>query len=227
MRKKPNLASRMEHCASLFEKNPESLRGRWSRLFPDYKNLALEIGCGKGRFTAEQALLNPQTLLVAVERVPEALVVAMERALALDLKNICFLNRDAKLLDQIFAPQEISEIFLNFSDPWPRNRDAKHRLTAPDFLRIYASLLAEDGCLRFKTDNCPLFDWTLLQLRKEGWEIISITRDLHENGVAGIMTDYEERFHSQGVPICQVITTKGDFNSCALSHGTSTACEPR
>jgi len=205
MRKKPNLLSRMERCARVLLEEPETLRGRWLEANPGYNSLALELGCGKGRFTADYAARRPQALVAAVERAPDALVVAMERACALNLTNVRFLCRDAKLLPQIFAPGEVDTLFLNFCDPWPRNRDRDRRLTAPGFLELYAAILAKDGELRFKTDNRPLFDWSLLQLKKCGWDPRELTYDLHANGIQGIMTDYEAKFHEQGVPICQVI----------------------
>jgi len=208
MRKKPNLLPRMERCASVLLAEPEALCGRWREAFPDFRGLALELGCGKGRFTAEFAARRPETLMVAMERVPDALVVAMERACALELTNVRFLSRDAKFLPRLFAPGEVDTLFINFCDPWPRNRDRNRRLTAPCFLELYAAVLAKNGELRFKTDNRPLFDWSLLQLKKTGWELRELTYDLHAGGVQGIMTDYEAKFHEQGLPICQAIAVK-------------------
>ena len=112
-----------------------------------------------------------------------------------------FLDADAAKLNELFAPGEIDRIFINFCDPWPKSRDAKFRLTAPGFLRVYCDCLKTDGDILFKTDNLPLFDWSEEQFRKEGWEILSVTRDLHANGVHEIMTDYESKFNSEGIPI--------------------------
>ena len=210
MRKKPNLLPRMARCAGVLVDEPETLRGYWRETFPGYGALALELGCGKGRFTSELAARDPKTLVVGVERAPDALVVAMERASALALPNVRFLSRDARLLPQIFAPAEIDALYLNFCDPWPRNRDRDRRLTAPGFLEIYAAILSPNGELRFKTDNRPLFDWSVLQLKKGGWALRELTYDLHKDGVQGIMTDYEEKFYSQGLPIYQVIAVKGE-----------------
>ncbi len=208
MRKKPNLAPRMERCARVLVSEPEALRGKWLSAFPRFAALELEIGCGKGGFTAALAERQPETLLVAVERVPDALVVAMERVCAQRLDNALFLCEDAKLLENDFEPGEISRIYINFCDPWPKSRDAKHRLTAPGFLRSYARLLPVGGELCFKTDNRPLFDWSLAQLRTEGWEIRECSYDLHANGPVGIMTDYERKFHEQGMRICRVAAVR-------------------
>ncbi len=208
MRKKPNLAPRMERCARVLVSEPEALRGKWLSAYPGFSALELEIGCGKGGFTAALAESQPEVLLIAVERVPDALVVAMERVCAQELRNALFLCEDAKLLEQDFEPGEIRRIYVNFCDPWPKSRDAKHRLTAPGFLRSYARLLPVGGELCFKTDNRPLFDWSLAQLRAEGWEIRECSCDLHENGPVGIMTDYEKKFHEQGAKICRVAAVR-------------------
>lgn len=208
MRKKPNLVPRLERAAAVMIQQPEDLRGRWHELFPEYEHIHLELGCGKGRFTADTAGSNPEILLAAVERVPDAMVVGMERVIGRGLKNVRFMDRDVSGLCEIFAPGEIERIYLNFCDPWPKSRDAKHRLTAPDFLRMYASLLPEGGLLCFKTDNRPLFDWSVEQLEAEGWTLRELTNDLHAGGICGIMTDYEAKFHAQGVKINRLAAVK-------------------
>ncbi len=208
MRKKPNLQPRMERCSRVLVAEPSALRGNWLVKRPDCTALELEIGCGKGGFTAATAASQPHVLLAAVERVPDALVVAMERVCAQELTNVLFLCEDARELENDFAPGEIRRIYINFCDPWPKSRDAKHRLTAPGFLRTYARLLPVGGELCFKTDNRPLFDWSLEQLTAEGWELREQCFDLHENGQVGIMTDYEAKFHSQGVKICRVVAVR-------------------
>lgn len=219
MRKKPNLQPRMERCAQVLVSAPETMKGCWKDAYPAFSALELEIGCGKGGFTAALAAQEPETLLVAVERVPDALVVAMERVCAQDLKNVLFLNTDAKLLEACFSPCEISRIYINFCDPWPKSRDAKHRLTAPGFLRSYARLLPVGGELCFKTDNRPLFDWSLEQLRAERWDIRSCTYDLHADGPVGIMTDYEAKFYAQGMKINRVVAVKTAVTVCSGDPG--------
>jgi tRNA (guanine-N7-)-methyltransferase len=208
MRKKPNLLPRMERAAAVLITEPERLRGKWRTEFPGFERLDIELGCGKGRFTAETAAAEPSTLLVAVEKVPDAMVVAMERAVENGLHNVKFIDRDVVLLPEMFAPGEVDGIYLNFCDPWPKSRDAKHRLTAPGFLRLYADALPVGGTLRFKTDNLPLFQWSLAQMESEGWALSEVTNDLHADGVCGIMTDYEAKFHAQGVKINRLAATR-------------------
>ena len=208
MRKKPNLLPRVERASAVLVTEPERFRGAWLTRFPGHGALHLELGCGKGRFTAETAAAEPEALLVAVEKVPDAMVVAMERAVEKGLHNVKFIDRDAALLPELFAPGEVERIYLNFCDPWPKSRDAKHRLTAPGFLRLYADVLPQGGTLRFKTDNLPLFQWSLAQFEAEGWALSEVTNDLHADGVCGVMTDYEAKFHTQGVKINRLVATK-------------------
>ena len=201
MRKKPNLIPRMERCAAVQIQQPEALRGRWGAEFPQYREIRLELGCGKGRFTCGQAQNEPEALLLALEKVPDAMVVAMERVMEQNIPNVRFLDRDAGLLPEIFAPGEISLLYINFCDPWPKSRDAKLRLTAPGYLRLYADLLPVGGQILFKTDNTPLFDWSIRQMEAEGWALSEVTHDLHADGPVGVMTDYEAKFYSLGQPI--------------------------
>jgi tRNA (guanine-N7-)-methyltransferase len=119
-----------------------------------------------------------------------------------------FLDRDAMLLPYIFADGEIDRIYINFCDPWPRSHDAKHRLTAPGFLRKYASALSDGGEIHFKTDNSPLFAWSLEQFRSERWALSEVTNDLHAGGPAGIMTDYEAKFYGEGIPINRLVAAR-------------------
>lgn len=201
MRHKPNLEKRMEKCSAFLEKTPELLKGKWKGGF---ERLFLEIGCGKGSFTAALAAADDDAMIVAVEKVPDAMVMAMEKADAAGLTNVKFIDTDAKLLKDIFGDGEVDRIYLNFSDPWPKSRDAKLRLTAPPFTRLYCDILPEGGEIRFKTDNRPLFDWSLESLEKEGWELRDITNDLKSE----IMTDYEKRFVAEGVKINGVTAVK-------------------
>ena len=191
----------MERCGRVQIKEPEALRGRWLAELGLWRELHLELGCGKGKFTVETAAQNPDILLAAVEKVPDAMVVGMERACAMELQNVRFIDRDVLKLPEIFAPGEVSRIYLNFSDPWPRNRDRDRRLTAPGFLELYRRVLRPGGEIHFKTDNVPLFDFSLRSFEKCGWTLSQVTRDLHENGPCGVMTDYESKFYEQGVHI--------------------------
>ena len=217
MRKKPNLIPRMEKCAQVQIKNPKDLKGKWRESFADYGKLWLELGCGKGRFTAGTAKENPDVMLVAVEKVADAMVTGMERVCGEGIENVRFIDMDALELREVFENAEIERIFINFCDPWPKSRDAKHRLTAPGFLRSYADILPLDGEIHFKTDNRPLFDWSLEQLSAEGWLLKEVTNDLHKDGVTGVMTDYEVKFHEQGVCINRLVAVKTQDTKNGLS----------
>ena len=208
MRKRSNLGPRMEKCAEYLIDDPAALRGKWLESFPGYDRLYLELGCGKGRFTADTAELMPDTLYIAMEKVPDAMILAMERVRERGIKNVRFIDGDAIKLAEMFAPGEAARIYINFCDPWPKSRDAKHRLTFPGFLRLYADVLPLGGEIHFKTDNTPLFSWSLEQFENEGWALSEKTNDLHANGLVGVMTDYEAKFHAQGVPINRVVAVK-------------------
>ena len=214
MRKKPNLLPRMEKAGAALIKEPETMPGKWKESFPNYKELWLELGCGKGRFTADTAEANPDIFLVAVEKVPDAMVVGMERVCSRGIENVRFMDRDVVLLPEIFAAGEVDRVFINFCDPWPKSRDAKHRLTAPGFQRLYADVLPIGGEIHFKTDNLPLFQWSLEQFALEGWELKEVTNDLHQNGICGIMTDYEAKFHAEGIKINRLVAIKTAGTKC-------------
>lgn len=211
MRKKPNLIPRMERCEGCLVRKPEAHRGHWRELMPRAKELRLELGCGKGRFTAETAEREPDVLFIAVERVPDAMVIAMERATKLGLANVFFVDGDAARLPEYFEPGEVDLIYINFCDPWPTNRHAKRRLTYVDFLLKYRQVLCADGQIHFKTDNSGLFEWSLFQFPRAGYELIEVTRDLHADGIQGVMTDYEEKFHNLGTPINRCVATVGEL----------------
>ena len=209
MRKKKNLLPRMERCGAYRVQDGFALRGHWREtLMPEAKELRVELGCGKGRFTAETAGQMPDILFIAIEKVPDAMVVAMERAAALELKNVFFVVGDAALLPDYFAPDEADLLYINFCDPWPQNRQAKRRLTHCGFLNTYRNVLKTGGQIHFKTDNRPLFEYSLLQFPKSGYALSEVTRDLHGNGPQGVMTDYEAKFYAQGVPINRCVGTK-------------------
>lgn len=198
MRKKKNLGPRLARCAPVLVSDPQAYRGRWRELFGSGAPLRLEIGCGKGRFALETARREPGMNLVAVEREEGALVMAAEKAMEAQLPNLRFLSFDAAQLGDVFAPGEVDLIYLNFSDPWPPNRQRKRRLTWRAFLAVYDSILSEDGALFFKTDNQRLFEWSLGEICQYGWLLQNISLDLHQSGLDNVMTEYEEKFSAQG-----------------------------
>lgn len=211
MRKKHNLGPRMEACSHIWIRQPADYKGRWHDLMPQAREIRLEIGCGKGKFTVETAKAEPDILLIALEKVPDAMVMAMEYAVRENLHNVFFIDADAAVLPDLFAPDEIDLIYLNFCDPWPRNKTAKLRLTYRTFLGKYQIILKDGGQLHFKTDNRPLFDFSLEEFARCGLEVRNVTNDLHRDGIVGIMTGYEEKFHALGTPInrCECIVHKG------------------
>ena len=204
MRRRNNLEPRMNACESVWIHEPEALRGNWRSLMPGCRELRVEVGCGKGKFTVETAAAEPDVLLIAIERVQDALVLAMESAIRMGLKNVFFVSLDAANIDAFFADDEIDLLYINFCDPWPRKKNAKRRLTYHTFLEKYKKVLKLGGQIHFKTDNAKLFDWSLPEMESCFLELHNVTHDLHANGPVGIMTGYEEKFYGLGTPINRV-----------------------
>lgn len=221
MRKKKNLDNRMEVCEALWIREPARMKGQWRTLKPDARMVRLELGCGKGRFTAETARNHPEDLYIAVERVPDAMVIAMERCRAMGLTNVYFIDGDAACLSDYFATDEVDLIYINFCDPWPSVKHSRRRLTAEGFLRGYRGVLRDGGEIHFKTDNRDLYEWSLFQFPKAGFELSEVTRDLHANGICGVMTDYEEKFHALGTPINRCVGTKVALPDVPVMEGLS------
>lgn len=201
MRHRPNLEPRMEKCRELMQESPESMKGRWHG---DFSKLYLELGCGKGRFTADLAASERGTRLVALEKVPDAMIIAMERVRQKELDNVIFIDGDAAMIKDYFEDGEVDRLFINFCDPWIKSRDAKYRLTGPAFLRRYADILPEGGEIHFKTDNDALFKWSLAQFEEENWELSDISNDYKSE----FMTDYEAKFTAEGVKINHLVAAK-------------------
>ena len=197
MRHKKHEKERMEAVNSYLITKPDMLSSKTP--------LHMEIGCGKGAFIAETARRNPDIQYLAVEKVSSVLVLAMEKADRAELTNVQFFAGDVMKLTDFGLAGKVSRIYLNFSDPWPRTKHAKRRLTAPSFLALYKTLLVPGGEIIMKTDNVPLFDFSLETLPECGFALESVTRDLHaENDPENVMTEYETNFSSQGIPICRL-----------------------
>ena len=207
MRRMKNLEPRMERCGAYRVAEPAQMLGKWKELKKDCTDLWVEVGCGKGKFTAETAQANPNVLMIAVERCREAMVVAMEKAQSMGLTNVFFIDMDVDKIEEVFAAGEIDRLFINFPDPWPRKKNAKRRLTHRGFLFKYSRVVKEGGELHFKTDNAPLFEFSVEEFAACGLQVNNLTRDLHKDGIVGIMTGYEEKFHALGTPInrCEVV----------------------
>lgn len=190
-------------------------RGSWGQVFGNGRPLRIEIGMGKGRFLLRTAALHPENNYIGMERYSSVLLRALERYGTeefRDLENVRFLCMDARELEEVFAPGEVERIYLNFSDPWPKARHARRRLTSPGFLEKYAGVLVPGGGLEFKTDNRELFEYSLSQIEEtEGWSVMAYTRDLHhdvEMNAGNVMTEYEEKFSSMGNPIYKMLAVR-------------------
>lgn len=192
-------------------KSPEAQRGCWRQVFGNQNPVYIEIGMGKGQFLLNMAKTYPEINFVGIERYSSVLLRAVERMDTeeyRDITNIRFVCMDARELENVFTPGEVGRIYLNFSDPWPKARHARRRLTSTEFLVRYEKVLAPEGQVEFKTDNTPLFDFSLEQVKEAGWKLIAHTYDLHHNkemNRGNIMTEYEEKFSSKGNPINKLI----------------------
>ena len=186
--------------------NPVEYKGCWEEAFGTKRPLYLEIGMGKGRFISELAVKNPQNNYLGIEKFSSVLVRALDKRKELEVDNLLFLRMDAEEIVDIFEKDEVDGIYLNFSDPWPKDRHAKRRLTSDRFLARYAQVLKPEGKVIFKTDNRELFDFSLEQAQEAGWKILNYTYDLHHSEYVegNIMTEYEERFSKEGKPICRM-----------------------
>lgn len=192
-------------------KNPEDQKGHWQDCFDKVQPLHIEIGMGKGRFIMDMAALHPDINYIGIERYSSVLLRALQKMELNPLPNIKFICMDAADIAEVFAKDEVDRIYLNFSDPWPKDRHAKRRLTSPDFMAVYDQILAADGTVEFKTDNKGLFDYSLEAIPEAGWTITAHTFDLHHDPVmcaGNVMTEYEEKFSSMGNPICKLIAMR-------------------
>ena len=191
--------------------DPEQHRGSWNALFATPLPLHLEIGTGKGRFIIEMAQLHPEINYIGIEKYSSVLLRGVERQDEMQLPNVLFIRGDAELVTDYFGKGEISRIYLNFSDPWPKERHKKRRLPSREFLRRYDEILVPDGTVEFKTDNRALFDFAVEEVPFGGFQIDRITYDLHSDPVmneGNVMTEYEEKFSAKGNPICKYILSK-------------------
>lgn len=193
----------------LVVKEPMQQKGRWSELFGNDHPVHIEVGMGKGRFLTQLARLHPEINYVGIERYTSVLLRAVEKLQAEERpENLYFLCVDAGELPEIFEQGEVERIYLNFSDPWPKDRHAKRRLPSRQYLERYDKILKPEGTVEFKTDNRGLFDFALEEIDPAGWKLQMCTFDLHAEEELmrdNIMTEYEEKFSAQGNPICKMI----------------------
>ncbi|NLN66036.1 MAG: tRNA (guanosine(46)-N7)-methyltransferase TrmB [Clostridiaceae bacterium] len=202
LRNVPGAREKLQNHPNFITK-PENLKGKWSEYFKNSDPLHVEIGSGKGKFITTLANQNSDINYIAMEKFATVLLKLIKKTPEEGLPNLAVINCEAELIAQCFDPGEISKIYLNFSDPWPRKRHAKRRLTNIRFLQVYSKLLKDDGTISFKTDNQDLFDFSISQFELAGFLLQDITYDLHKSSLleGNITTEYEERFISQGLPI--------------------------
>lgn len=186
---------------------PEQLRGKWQEVFEKHQPLHIEIGSGKGRFITEMAKAHPEINYIGIEVYQSVIVAALDQAIEADLPNLKLLNVNANDLEEFFAKGEVGRVYLNFSDPWPKSRHEKRRLTYKRFLKIYENILKDHGEIHFKTDNQSLFEYSLMSFSEYGLLLTFISLDLHHSNYEGnIMTEYEQKFSERGNRIyrCEV-----------------------
>ena len=205
MRKKKNCDIRLDKSGSLWIRTPEDYKGKWHQEFGNSNDIHLEIGCGKGKFICEMAQKYPDINFIAIEVVKDVMVLAMEKAEPMELKNLRFIIADAANLCEYFEKGEVNRIYLNFSDPWKKNKQAKRRLTHKNFLDVYKKVINLEDMICFKTDNQKLFEFSLNSFAQEDFKMSDITFDLHNSGWEdNVMTEYETRFSEMGMPIYRV-----------------------
>ena len=210
MRRKKNLDARLEQVSSLNMLSPADHKGNWRSLFgkDETAQLHLEIGCGKGDFIVGNALKNPDICYVAVEREPNVILLAMEKAQAAGVENVRFIDADAATLTDVFEKDEIDRIYLNFSDPWPPKKRHKRRLTHENYLKVYDQFLKLNGEIHQKTDNTGLFESSLCYFSQFGYVLYDVTFNLHATDFDNIMTEYERNFTEKGMNIYRCVARK-------------------
>lgn len=187
---------------------PDKQKGQWKHYFENDNEIHIEIGMGKGQFLHSMAKRYPQINFIGIEKYSSVLLRAIQKMEEEEFPNLKFIRMDAEEITNVFGTNEIDKIYLNFSDPWPKDRHARRRLPSREFLARYNEILKTEGKLEFKTDNRKLFDFAVEELEPAGWKAEAISYDLHSNEqmmVGNIMTEYEEKFSSIGNPICKYI----------------------
>lgn len=190
---------------------PQEYKGRWRELFSNDHPLRIEIGMGKGRFIMDLARMHPEINYVGIEKYSSVLLRGIQKMETDPLPNLYFIRMEAEEIADVFGREEVERIYLNFSDPWPKDRHAKRRLPSREFLKRYDEILVRDGVIEFKTDNQDLFRFALEEIEPAGWQLLQMTEDLHhdEKMLAGnVMTEYEEKFSALGNPIYKYVIAR-------------------
>lgn len=197
--------------SSYFIKNPKENKGKWKKVFQNENPIHLEIGMGKGQFLINMAKTYPHINFIGMEKFASVLIRAIQKVEEEELSNIRFICEDAKNIEDFFD-KEITTLYLNFSDPWPKTRHAKRRLTSQEFLKSYDTIFLKDGHIIQKTDNILLFAYSLEELSKHGYILEKVSLDLANTNIFNIKTEYEEKFSSLGYKINYVEARKKNTN---------------
>lgn len=190
---------------------PENVKGTWKDIFGNDNPVHIEIGMGKGRFITTLAAGNPDINYIGIEKYSSVLLRAVEKQDELQLPNLRFIRMDAEGICEVFYKDEVDRIYLNFSDPWPKDRHAKRRLTSRQFFARYDNILRKPGRVEFKTDNRDLFDFSVEEVKEAGWNLKAVTYDLHNDASmneGNVCTEYELKFSELGNPICKLIADR-------------------
>jgi len=206
LRNVPNAYEKLRACSN-FVSDPKEYKGKWYKYFDNDNPVHVEIGPGKGEFIVQLAQQNPQINYIAIEKFPAVLVKIIKKIPDEGIDNLAITVFDAENLEEIFENGEVEKLYLNFSDPWPKKKHAKRRLTSPKFLKLYKNVLKPGSIIEFKTDNRSLFDYSLETFKDAGYNLIKTTFDLYNSDLleGNIPTEYEKKFHSLGTPINKLI----------------------
>ncbi|RFU69736.1 tRNA (guanosine(46)-N7)-methyltransferase TrmB [Bacillus sp. V59.32b] len=199
LRNKPWAEERLKEYPNYVIQQPDSHKGKWKEVFANDHPLYIEVGTGKGRFITEMAKAHPDVNFIGIELAKNVIVSALDRLIEAELPNLKLMNVNANDLRDFFGKGDVSRVYLNFSDPWPKKRHEKRRLTYETFLQVYEDILPENGEIHFKTDNQGLFESSLMSISRYGMLLTYVSLDLHHSDLEGnIMTEYEERFSQKG-----------------------------
>ncbi|ADU31536.1 tRNA (guanosine(46)-N7)-methyltransferase TrmB [Evansella cellulosilytica] len=202
LRNKPWAAQVISEHPEIVVPNPAECKGRWSELFNNQHPIHVEVGTGKGRFVTRVGEKHPEWNVIGMEKYDSVILTGVERLIESPQENVKLIKDDVEKVTDFFAHKEIDRLYINFTDPWPKNRHEKRRLTHEGFLKKYMEVLKDNGEIHFKTDNQGLFEYSLASLSQFGLKLKNVSLDLHNSDLEdNIMTEYEERYVEKGMRI--------------------------